>query len=215
MEPPLLDKDVFTQLLEICTCDVPFRHPNGVAMGSPLGPTFAEFYMGHVERTVFGGLHEKPQLYARYVDDIFVMVTGLDELMSLKTAFEDNSVLHYTYELSDIHNQLPFLDVLVTQLESNLHLSIYTKPTSAGTTLNGDGFCPEQYKKSTILSYLSRAYNVAGDWSQFHIELQKIKSLLINNNFSNSLVDHTVKEFLTKKCCSTLETDTTNLVVPN
>ena len=51
-----------------------------------------------------------PVTYVRYVDDIFVDVKGRDHLLSLITEFEKNSVLHFTYEMSN-HGVLPFLDV--------------------------------------------------------------------------------------------------------
>ena len=54
--PPLkIPKKILTKLLIACTTQAPFRSPDGrtfvqiegVAMGSPLGPTFANFYMGN------------------------------------------------------------------------------------------------------------------------------------------------------------------------
>ena len=54
--PPNIQKQVLEQLLHICTSETPFKHNgqvykqiNGVSMGSPLGPTFADFYMSYVE----------------------------------------------------------------------------------------------------------------------------------------------------------------------
>ena len=84
-------------MLELCTKEAPFRSPNGnmylqiegVAMGSPLGPTFANFYMGHLEEKVFEQ-QNKPNIYARYVDDVFVQVESEQELIKLKSLFENN-----------------------------------------------------------------------------------------------------------------------------
>ena len=61
MPPPMIPKEILTQLLLLSTKEPPFQCPNGtlyqqidgVAMGSPFGPTFANFYMGHIENTVF------------------------------------------------------------------------------------------------------------------------------------------------------------------
>ena len=54
--PPNIQKQVLEQLLHICTSETPFKHNgqvykqiNGVSMGSPLGPTFGDFYMSYVE----------------------------------------------------------------------------------------------------------------------------------------------------------------------
>ena len=51
-------------------------------MGSPLGPTIANFYMGHTENTKFENYNEiKPTIYAKYVDDIFLEITSEEEVM--------------------------------------------------------------------------------------------------------------------------------------
>ena len=51
-----------------------YRQVDGVAMGSALGVTFANYYMAHIENTVISDLTVKPKLYARYVDDCFLVV---------------------------------------------------------------------------------------------------------------------------------------------
>ena len=56
LPPPPVPKDVMRELLHVCTTETIFRHPNGelykqvgVAMGSPLGSLFTNFYMGSLE----------------------------------------------------------------------------------------------------------------------------------------------------------------------
>ena len=60
--PPLkIPRESMEILLNICTTKTPFRSPNGeiyqqidgVSMGTPLGPTFANFYASNLEETVF------------------------------------------------------------------------------------------------------------------------------------------------------------------
>ena len=213
--PPLhIERDVLTELLRLCTKEIPFRHPNGqlfqqidgIAMGSPLGPIFAAFYMGHLESKVFSGSEgKKPILYARYVDDIFVMCRDTSELHRLKDAFQNNSVLNFTYELSNIREQLAFLDVLVTNTANGLHLGAYVKPTDSGSCMSGDSYCPDKYKKSVIMNYLSRSYAVSEDWTAFHAEVERIKVLLINNNYTNKMVDGVIKSFVRKKLTAPLQ----------
>ena len=71
--PPKIPPEILKQLLEVCTKEAPFRSPDnklylqieGVAMGSPLGPTFANFYMGNLENKVLDNLTNKPSIYVR------------------------------------------------------------------------------------------------------------------------------------------------------
>ena len=117
--PPLkLPEKLLVQLLNLCTKRSPFSSPEGelytqiegVAMGSPLGPSFANFYMGYLEHQTFIANTNitKPTIYARYIDDIFILTENEDQIIKLKQAFEENSVLKFTYELN-INNKLPFL----------------------------------------------------------------------------------------------------------
>ena len=108
--PPTISQKILKQLLQICTTKTPFRNVNGdiylqcdgVSMGNSLGPTFANYYMCHVENTVFEACPTlKPKLYVRYVDDIFLIVDSLNSLNNVKEAFEQNSVLNFTFEVEN------------------------------------------------------------------------------------------------------------------
>ena len=130
------------------------------------------------------------------------MCHDLSGLQRLKDEFEKNSVLTFSYEVSDIKQQLAFLDVLITRTANGFHTGVYIKPTDGGACMNGDSNCPERYKKSVINSYLTRAFAVSEDWITFDSELERIKKLLINNSYSNGLVDEVIKTFLQKKTIS-------------
>ena len=205
IKPPKIPSTILKQLLELCTKQSPFRCPRGkyylqvegVAMGSPLGPTFANFYMGHLEQSTFQDI-TKPNIYARYVDDIFIDIENEEKLLELKQIFENKSVLKFTYELHT-QNKLPFLDVLVTSTQNGFKTDIYRKPTNQGMCLNGKSECPEKYKLSVISNYLSRAYKVTQTWEDFISETLHIKQLLINNNYTNSLVDEQINKFMSNK----------------
>lgn len=68
-----------------------YRQLNGTAMGSPSAPSYANLYLGHWETTtVFGDTPTEESdhvgLWARYIDDIFIIWQGSrDEF----TAFAD------------------------------------------------------------------------------------------------------------------------------
>ena len=77
-----LSKPVISKkLLLTCTTESPFKHINediyyqqdGVFMGSPLGPIFANFHMCHIENKILNSLNhnDKPVIYTLYVDDIY------------------------------------------------------------------------------------------------------------------------------------------------
>ena len=161
--------------------------------------------MGHLEENVFKDHLNKPKIYARYVDDIFLLVDDVEYINLLKATFENNSVLKFTFEMNN-SSKIPFLDILIDNSNNTFKTVVYRKPTDHGQCLNYESHCPLKYKKSVITNYLHRAFKISNTWSDFHNEIQFIKQMLINNNYPNYLVDCEIKRFLENK----LATDPSN-----
>ena len=55
--------------------DIIYQQVDGVAMGSPLGPSLANTFVAHYEQICLDGCPDefKTVYYKRYVDDIFVL----------------------------------------------------------------------------------------------------------------------------------------------
>ena len=201
---PKINREVLRKLLLICTTECPFKTPtgemfkqiDGVSMGSCLGPTFANFYMCNLENKVISALLKKPNIYARYVDNIFIEVENEDQLRILKDVMEQNSILKFTYELN-INNKLPFLDIIIDNDSTTYTTSVYRKTTNSGACMNGSGDTTDKYKKSVIGSYVRRALKTCSTWNLVHEEINKVKQMLINNNYTNFLVDNEVNRIVT------------------
>lgn len=97
ISPPSINETTLRALLQSCTTECPFQNLDGklytqidgVSMGSPLGVTFANFYMSHLENKVFeNSPNLKPTVYSRYVDDCFIIVNSPDEIEQLIEAFK-------------------------------------------------------------------------------------------------------------------------------
>jgi hypothetical protein len=186
---------------------------DGVTMGSPLGPTLANFFLAHLEEKF---LAEKassffPELYVRYVDDIFAVFDSV-EMVSKFLQFLNNfhPNLTFTRELGD--NELAFLDTKV-RLPCVDHASVlttvYRKPTNTDVILNFSAVCPIQWKTGLITCFLNRAYLVCSDWSLFHEEINKLREIFCRNAYPRSIFDHCVGKFLSKKF------DTTRILTEN
>ena len=102
-----IPKTILKRLLKICTTECPFYSPtgdlyvqkDGISMETPLGPTFANYYMCEIENNAFATLHSKQKVYCRYVDDCFLVVDNIHQPEALKRHFGDNSVLKFTTEV--------------------------------------------------------------------------------------------------------------------
>ena len=164
-------------------------------MGSPLGPLFANFYMSEIEKIVLADQNLAPNIYCRYVDDVFVDIRDEDHLKQLITAMEQNSVLRFTFELS-VQNRIPFLDVLVNTENDLFKTAVYRKATDAGSCLNADSECPSRYKISVIRSFIRRAVTHCSTWSDLHAEFVRMKQILVNNGYSNTDIDVEIKKHM-------------------
>ena len=210
MPPPQIPSSLLQQLLSLLTKELPFKSPDGrifvqiegVAMGSPLGPLFANFYMAYLENSVFSNPNNRPSIYARYVDDIFIQIQSLEQLDSIKSLFEDQSVLKFTYETSN-ENKIPFLDTLIDTSRNTFHTKVYHKTTDLGQCLNANSQCSDKYKNSVISNYLHRAFKISQNWHDFHSEVLHIKQTLVNNNYSNTLIDKHINSFINSKMSPT------------
>ena len=206
---PRIPKAALKLLLQTCTKDTPFRCPegnlycqvDGVAMGSPLGVLFAEAYMAHIESCALDKIDLKPYTYCRYIDDVFLDVQSEQQLLCLKQELENISVLKFTVELA-VNHKISFLDVAVNAFNGKYVTSVYRKPTDTGSCLNGLSESPDRYKESVIRSYIHRALKHCNSWPLIHQELDRIKSLLANNQYRVTDIDAQIRRLLHRYCHS-------------
>ena len=155
LTPPIMDKDVFIELMNIATTSVEFSFNNkmykqidGVAMGSPLGPALANIFVGYQEEKLFIDSN-LPFIYFRYVDDTFAMFE--DEFNCNRFLKQLNSLhqsLTFTYE-KKVNDKLPFLNVFVQKSNTKFLTSVYRKPSFSVQYNRWDSFGPKSRK--TIL----------------------------------------------------------------
>ena len=89
-----------------------YKQINGVAMGTKMGPSYANLFLSYIEHKFFNQYNGfKPELYRRYIDDC-VGTTSFtrEELNQVITAVNSfHLALKYTWEISD--TCLAFLDI--------------------------------------------------------------------------------------------------------
>ena len=166
-------------------------------MGSPLGVLFANAYMCHVENKVLRDEEIKPFMYYRYVDDIFVDVTSVDDLNVLQRRLAQESCLNFTTELN-VGNKLPFLDLLIDSNGNQFHTDVYVKPTNQGRCMNASGDCNDAYRRGVISSYVKRALTHCSTWNNVNRELTRVRQMLINNGYSNTDFDTISRDLINR-----------------
>jgi hypothetical protein len=109
-----------------------YEQTDGVAMGSPLSPVTANFYMEDFERKAIEQATQKPAYWYRHVDDNFVIRThGKEKLMEfLKHLNGIHNSTQFTMEIERGH--LSFLDTdIYRKINGSLRSTCHALCTTA------------------------------------------------------------------------------------
>ena len=93
---------------------------------------------------------------------------------------------------------LRFLDVNIFHENKKFVTKVYRKKTFSGVYSNFKTFMPGTDKNGSIKSLWSWCFSLCSDFTKFHHEIDKLKSLLYNNSYPRDLVDKCIKGFFDK-----------------
>ena len=161
-----------------------YKQIDGLAMGGPLGPTLANFFLAHLEVSRFHKcpIGNQPKLYYRYVDDVFAI---FDENQSYKDFFKFINKVHpnleFTYELAT--TSLPFLDVNVCLNEYGVDLDVFRKKTDTNVLLNFSAVAPTKWKEGLVFCMLHRAWKVCNSTAIFSKEVCRLEKIFSDNGY--------------------------------
>ena len=174
---------------------------DGVAMGSPLGPTLANAFLCYHEKKWLADCPAefKPIKFNRYVDDCFLAFKCKEHAIKfLEYLNSKHTSIAFTSEFEE-NNSLPFLDILITKDNGSLSTNVFRKETYTGLGLNYDSYVPSLFKINSIKTLLHRAYNICSSWHNFHVELEKLRKYFCINNYPSHLIDKHIKRFISSK----------------
>ena len=138
-----------------------FDQKDGLFIGPPTSPAFAELYIQRVEEIHVYRMIHTPRLWLRKVDDTFV-ITKYDKIETLDELNKFNCKVQFTYE-SATNNTLPFLDCLIKRDdEGRLQTKVYRKKTHIGQYIHYTSNQPEHVKAGTIKTLVSTEESLSG-----------------------------------------------------
>ncbi len=175
-----------------------YQQIDGVAMGSPLGPLFANIFLSFHETSWLNNCPSnfKPLLYRRYVDDTFLLFRSRDHIpLFLAYLNRQHPNINFTCEVES-NCQLSFLDITITRTNGHFETSVYRKPTFTGLFTNFHSFTPLQFKRGLIYSLLHRFFNICSSYENFHAQIEFFRKILNQNGYPTRLFDHCVRLFL-------------------
>ena len=184
-----MERKVFKKLLHKCTKShflfngKVYKQIDGVQMGSPLGPTFANWFLGEIENNIFAiSKPFYPKFYVRYVDDVCAVFRNSGDVNKFLQLLNDqHEQLQFTVEKTQ--GTLPFLDVEIRFGKNEIETGVYRKKTDTGTILNFKSLAPMAWKIGLWKCLWYRATQICSSQFALRKELNHLKALFLNNGY--------------------------------
>ena len=192
--------DIATKTSTILFNNKFYSQTDGVAMGSPLGPTLANAFLCSQESNWLDEcpVDFKPIFYKRYVDDIFVLFNSRDHLLPFVDYLnKKHANINFTYE-QEIEGKFSFLDININRENAKFSTDVFRKETFSGIYTNFSSFIPENYKIGLVMTLLFRSFTLVSSFATFHLEIEKLKDILRKNGYPSGVVSRCVTKFLNK-----------------
>ena len=170
-----------------------YEQIDGVGMGSPIAPAFADIFMNYViEKTKkFNGQRD---VFFRYVDDCRAVFPDFESAMLFYRRLNQiHKTAKFTYELEN-NKQLPFLDVNVDNSKEKLEQSDCRKPAHTGLYNKWSSLAPTEYKVNLIRSLVNRAIKICSNRQLLFLECEKITKMLQQNGYPTKTIRNVIRK---------------------
>ena len=201
MPPPSIEKYLMRDLLLIRTTETPINfddqvciQKDGVSMGGPLGPTFADYYMASTENTLLSQDKASiPNYYKRYVEEILAVFSKTSHVKWFKTRLKSLNILNCTQEEFNDSN-VHFLDIcLKIADDGSYHTFVYINPTVTVIYSNFNSYTLDKYKISVVKNLVHISLKSSSSWKAFDSDIKGIRETPVNNEYHLYTVDSIIK----------------------
>ena len=161
------------------------KQMEGVALGSPLSPVIANFFMEEFEKKAIEQAAHKPVCCFRYVDDTFVIWPhGQEKLTEFLSHLNGlHNKVQFTMEKEE-EGHLPFLDIdIYRKMDGSPGHKVYQKPTHTNLYLRQNSHHHPANKQSVLTSLIHRAKALC-DQDSFTQELEFLTTIFKDNGYS-------------------------------
>ena len=190
----------------------------GTAIGTKLAPVYANIFMAVLEKKMLNDWKGRPpNLWKRYIDDIFSVFIGKEEeLLSfirfissyhhtikftceyrtkdsiVKTCWKDNDLLVKRYPLENLRSRsVDFLDCNVWINEnSKFETDLFVKETDCITYLMPSSCHPKFICKNIPYSLGYRLKRICSSPDNFDLRIKQLKDNLLSRGYKNKIIDN-------------------------
>ena len=148
-----------------------YEQCDGIAMGSPLGPTLANVSMCHFENSWLENCPSRftAIVYKWFVDDPFLLFRSKYHVEKFRNYLnKQHKNKKFTSETEE-NDLLSFLDIKICHENNKFVTSVYCKPTLSGVFTNFQSFIPDIYKSGLIETLVHRSFRLSSNYENFHL----------------------------------------------
>ena len=153
-----------------------FLQLKDIAMGTKMAPQCANIFMANLEENFLQNTHNKPLIYLRYIDDIFLFwIHGEEKLLQFYKDFNSKDPdIHVT--MNHTTEEVNFLYTTIRPKNNTLLTSLYKKPTHSQTYLHPTSSHPPHNFASIIFSQVLRYKRICSDEKKLNLQLTTLKN---------------------------------------
>ena len=163
--------------------DEHFLQQHGTAMGTRMAPAFTKF-----ENNAISGYADKPYLWYRHIDDIFLVWThGEDKLNNFITYLNN---IHPTIKFTSEHSttSIPFLDVNIQLANRRLETDLFCNPADKHQYLLHSSSHPFHTKRSIPYSLAPRLRRICSTETSFDNRATELKNYRTKRGYKDNFV---------------------------
>lgn len=197
-EPPTCTIIRLTEMVLTLNCfsfnNEYYKQIGGVCMGTKMGPSYANLYMGYLEEKIFKKFTAKlPQLYLRYIDDIFcagnMQKKEIDKFIDFFNTFDDSIKVTAETGIS-----VCFLDTKLNTKNRSIETNIYYKPTDSHTYLRYDSAHPRPCKNGIPYSQFLRLKKICSVEEEFAKQAKIMSSFFVKRGYPERIVKESLQK---------------------
>ena len=176
--------------------DTFFLQTKGTAMGTSMAPQYANIFMANLEEQFLERVMNKPLIYLRYIDDIFMIWTHgeaeLKQFHSKLNSVDPNIKLTLDYSAEQVN----FLDTTVIFKDNKLITSLYRKPTHTHSYIHSTSSHPPHTFKSVVYSQALRYHRICSEPGDRNHHIKNLKRGFLSLGYKQDLIDQQISKAL-------------------
>ena len=140
----------------------------------------------------------KPVFYRRYVNDIFVLFSSLDQVEKFKKYLSSKYPNVKVLLEQESDGRLSLSPINIFHKKGKFVTNVYREKTFSGVYTNFNSFVPETYKTGLTESLLFWCFNLCSDFMKFHHEINILKGIQYKNSYPRDFAEKCINNFLDK-----------------